>query len=75
MLVNEDGTKPWKFPGGYVNHGESVKDGAVRELWEETGIDAEFQGIMAIRELKKTPRYSTADFYIICLLKPKNVNQ
>lgn len=26
------------FPGGYVNEGESIKEGAIRELYEEVGL-------------------------------------
>jgi len=35
-------TKPWKFPGGYVDQGETVKVGVEREVLEETGVKGEF---------------------------------
>ena len=28
----------WGLPSGYVDTGESVEHGAIREIWEETGI-------------------------------------
>lgn len=28
----------WDLPGGKVNQAESLKEGVVREVWEETGI-------------------------------------
>ena len=28
----------WKFPGGYIELGESTEDAGRREIWEETGI-------------------------------------
>jgi 8-oxo-dGTP pyrophosphatase MutT (NUDIX family) len=34
--------KPWKFPGGFVDHGETVRQGVEREVLEETGIRGEF---------------------------------
>jgi len=61
--------KPWKFPGGYVDRGETVRQGVEREVLEETGVKGEFQGILAMRE-QMDYKYGAADFYIVCVLRP-----
>lgn len=38
----EGAQKPWKFPGGYVDRGETLRQGVEREVVEETGIKGEF---------------------------------
>jgi 8-oxo-dGTP pyrophosphatase MutT (NUDIX family) len=38
------GTEMWELPGGGLDPGEVPVDGARRELYEETGIDAEDLG-------------------------------
>ncbi|WP_440705932.1 NUDIX hydrolase [Heyndrickxia oleronia] len=46
MVKNNDGKillvdhpyRGWEFPGGYVNRGETIKEAAIREVEEETGI-------------------------------------
>lgn len=44
VLLAQRGKDPgrglWGFPGGHVEWGETVRDAAVRELYEETGISA-----------------------------------
>ena len=39
LLVKEIPDTWWDFPGGGIDHGESVEDGLVRELQEELGVD------------------------------------
>jgi 8-oxo-dGTP diphosphatase len=40
----------WGFPGGVLELGETVGDGAMRELLEETGIVAEPAGVLDVHD-------------------------
>lgn len=40
--IGQGESKPWKFPGGYVDKGETVKMGIEREVVEETGVEGQF---------------------------------
>ncbi|MCB2107813.1 MAG: NUDIX hydrolase [Rhodobacteraceae bacterium] len=40
---------PWGVPSGFLNAGESPADGALRELKEETGLDAEIAKIAHVQ--------------------------
>lgn len=41
-------------------------------MLEETGVKAEFSGVLAFRE-QLDHKYGAADFYFTCLLKPDSV--
>lgn len=38
----------WCLPGGHVEAGEQVREAAVREVKEETGLDVELTGLLGI---------------------------
>ncbi|CAH9137100.1 unnamed protein product [Cuscuta epithymum] len=63
------GTGLWKMPTGVVKEGEDICDGAVREVKEETGIDAEFVEFLAFRQNHKV-LFSKSDLFFVCKLKP-----
>ncbi|WVZ79307.1 hypothetical protein U9M48_026903 [Paspalum notatum var. saurae] len=59
----------WKFPTGIVEPGEDIYAGAVREVKEETGIDAEFVEVLAFRQSHKA-FFDKSDLFFVCLLRP-----
>ena len=44
----EPGYGLWSIPGGYVDRGEVVEEAAVREVWEETGLQVEIQRMVGL---------------------------
>lgn len=53
----------WNFPGGSVEHGESIIDAAVRETFEETDIQVEVENVK-FHIFVSTPEFDV--FFYIC---------
>jgi ADP-ribose pyrophosphatase YjhB (NUDIX family) len=52
LVLVKRGVEPaigrWAFPSGYIDRGESVEDGAVREMKEETGLIVRTTGLVGL---------------------------
>ena len=48
ILLVKHPRRGWEFPGGQVENGESLMEGVLREVREETGIEARITGISGI---------------------------
>ncbi|KAM9849635.1 nucleoside diphosphate-linked moiety X motif 6 [Aulostomus maculatus] len=74
VLVVQDRNKTknaWKFPGGLSDPGENIGATAVREVFEETGVQSEFRSLLSIRQQHNHPgAFGMSDMYIICRLSP-----
>jgi len=59
----------FKLPGGLLDVGEDLAAGVVREVREETGIEAEFESVACFRHTHGY-QFGKSDFYFVCRLKP-----
>lgn len=60
----------WKFPGGLADRGEGIGEAAVREVWEETGVETKFRSVLSMRHQHEV-QFGNSDLYFICRLMPK----
>lgn len=61
VLLIRRGTPPrlgeWSLPGGRIEPGERAVDAALRELREETGVEAEITGLLDVIDGLFPPRH------------------
>ncbi|XP_047334935.1 nudix hydrolase 2-like isoform X2 [Impatiens glandulifera] len=63
------GTGIWKIPTGVVDQGEDIFRAAIREVKEETGIDADFVDVVGLRETHNC-FFGKSDIFFLCMLRP-----
>ena len=78
VLLVRRGMEPyageWAFPGGFLKMNESAKQGAFRELVEETGLVPSYlDEIGTFSEVDRDPRERTITIAFIALVKPSEV--
>ena len=75
LLVQEKsgplrGSGIWKLPTGLVGQGEDIATAAEREVLEETGVAAQFIGVLCFRHAHDA-LFGKSDLFFLCLLQPK----
>ena len=63
-------TLGYKLPGGHIDNGEMISTAVQREVFEETGIDVEFESIISLGHFYPH-QFHKSNLYIICIAKPK----
>lgn len=76
VLLVERGNEPckgcWAFPGGFLNPDETVEQGALRELQEETGLDSAYMeqvGVFSDPDRDPRERVITVAFFSVMHVK------
>ncbi len=64
LVQHNHPTKIWSLPGGYLEQEEDLGLALIREVKEESNVDVQPLGIIALRQLVKETRN---EFYIIFL--------
>ena len=69
LVIREHGMKGYKLPGGHIELGEKIETAIIREVSEETGIDATFQSILGFTT-RHPFQFGKTNIYMICQLNP-----
>jgi 8-oxo-dGTP diphosphatase len=58
----------WSLPGGHIEPGETAQAAALREMHEETGVDADIAGLVDVHDvILRQPDGSLAAHYVIAV--------
>ena len=73
LLVQEAKEKcyeKWNFPAGHLDFNESLEQGAIREIKEETGCDVKLDGVCYIAN-----RILENDLFVMIVFNAKLINE
>ena len=65
----------WKLPTGLVDRGEDVAAAAVREVLEETGVEAVFHSVVGFRHLHALAPFAHCDIFFLCVLRLRDAER
>lgn len=69
LLIRERTGSVFKFPGGLSEPGECIDACVTREVYEETGVRTQFEGVIGLRHMHGLS-FGVSDMYCITLLRP-----
>lgn len=68
LVVKDKMYKGYKLPGGYIDKDETIKNAVKREVFEETGVEVNFESIANIGHFRNG-QFGESNLYIVCTAK------
>ena len=68
LVVKENFSNDYKIPGGHIDKRETIKNALIREVFEETGINIEFESIMNVGHFPNG-QFGESNIYMVCTAK------
>lgn len=66
--ASRHGRGNWQLPGGFIEPEETIEQAVVREVVEESGVEAEVEGVLGLRNRYDPDRGN--GIYVVLLLRP-----
>ena len=73
LVIKDRFSTGYKLPGGHIDKNESIKNAVKREVYEETGINIEFESIVNIGHFRNG-QFGESNLYIVCTAKSISKN-
>lgn len=69
LVVKDRIHQTYKLPGGFIDDDEIISHAVVREVFEETGVEVEFESVVSLGHF--TPaQFGESNLYVITVAKP-----
>ena len=68
LVIKDRISSGYKLPGGHIDKNESIINAVKREVYEETGINIEFESIINIGHFRNG-QFGESNLYIVCTAK------
>ena len=69
LVIKDRFYEKYKLPGGHIDDSENISTALIREVYEETGINVEFDSIVSLGHF--TPgQFNESNLYVVCRAKP-----
>ncbi|MDD2697203.1 MAG: NUDIX domain-containing protein [Arcobacteraceae bacterium] len=69
LVVKDRIWQSYKLPGGFIDDRENISQAVVREVFEETGIEVEFDSVISLGHFSPA-QFGESNLYVVSLAKP-----
>jgi len=73
LVIKDRIWQKYKLPGGHIDDRENISNALVREVYEETGIEVEFDSIISLGHFSPG-QFNESNLYVVCRAIPLNKN-